>query len=215
MVLGLIKCRICVRGFKDQEKNYVDRFSGTSSRWAKRTVLAIAVQSGWKVASTDISMAFLRGLSFDEIQAIRGGPKREVSMRLPAGKRGEPSDSVLLRTFEGYESFNDALEVLEMLQGGFGPVDAPALFTTRADRVLRAADILPTAVDPKVYIRHQAGKLVLHVGAHLDDFEATGPDAQLEYVLKTLPKSFGEDMKMEMKKTFVRTGINHYASKEL
>ena len=117
----ILKCRITVHGFKDMEKNTVDRYSGTSSRWGKRTVLASAVQSGWPVASMDVSMAFLKGLTFDQIQEIKGGPKRLVSMRLPFGKAGkEPSGSVLLRTFPGYEDFNDSLEVLEMLKGGFG-----------------------------------------------------------------------------------------------
>ena len=53
-------------------------------------------------------------------------------MRMPCGEPGvEPSGSALLRQLKGFEDFNNALEVLEMLKGGFGLIDARNLFTTR------------------------------------------------------------------------------------
>ena len=148
--------------------------------------MSTAVQNGWSIASLDISMAFLKGLTFDEIREIKGGLKRLVSMRLPAGKAGEPSGSALLRTFPGYEDFQDSVEVLEMLKGGFGLVDAPNLFTQRADSVLKESGIMPTTVDPKVYVSHVNNKLVLHLSAHMDDFDSTGPQEQLDYLLSIL-----------------------------
>ena len=78
----IMKCRMCVRGFEDQYKTELDRYSGTSTRWGQRMVVAMAVQAQWQMASLDISVAFLKGLSFDEVQKIRGGPKRKVSMQL-------------------------------------------------------------------------------------------------------------------------------------
>ena len=87
--------------------------------------VATAVQNQWPMASLDVSEAFLKGLTCDEIQERRGGPKRRVSLILPRVKQGELSGVELLRTIKGYEDFNEATEVLEMLQGGFGLIDAP------------------------------------------------------------------------------------------
>eukprot|EP00959_Pyramimonas_sp_CCMP1952_P305997 6403638-Pyramimonas_sp.AAC.1 len=59
------------------ERGHLDKFSGTASSWGQRAVVATAVQSAWPIASLDISQAFLKGLTFEEVQQIRGGPKRQ------------------------------------------------------------------------------------------------------------------------------------------
>ena len=207
--IRIMKCRICVHGFKDVHRNQLERFSGTSTRWGQRAVVATAVQMRWPMASLDISQAFLKGLTFDEVQKIRGGPKRTVSMRLPFAKGGQPSGSALLRQFKGFESFNDALEVLEMLKGGFGLIDAPNLFTSRVDAVMRAVHLLPTHADPKFYVKHEKGQLVLVVSAHMDDFKATGCRDLLNWLHGILKKHFGDDVKMDLAKEFIHTGIRH------
>ena len=68
------------------------------------------------MASLDVSEAFLKGFTFEEIQERRGGPKRRVSLILPRPKAGEPSGVAILRTIKGYEDFNELSEVLEMLK---------------------------------------------------------------------------------------------------
>ena len=213
-----MKCRMCVRGFEDVYKNDLDRYSGTSTRWGQRMVVATAIQSGWPMASLDISVAFLKGMSFDEVQKIRGGPRRQVSMQLPYAQKGMPSGVQLLRQFPGFEGFDDALEVLEMLKGGFGLVDAPNLFTSRADAVFRAAGIPPTLTDPKIYLKHKdAGpvngskQLVLMLSAHMDDFKATGETEELKTLHGILSKEFGADVKMDVKTvgSFIHTGVTH------
>ena len=205
-----------MHGFKDIYKNEVDRYSGTSSRWGQRAVVATAVQMNWELASLDISQAFLKGLTFDEIQEIRGGPKREVSMQLPRGKPGlEPSGASVLRNLKGFEDFNDALEVLEMIKGGFGLVDAPNLFTTRVDHVLKTKLINSTISDPKMYLEHDKAKaLQLMVSAHMDDFKSTGEPANMKALQKTLADAFGNDVKMTYETTFIHTGIRHTYHKE-
>ena len=116
-----MKCRLTAHGFKDIERGHSDKFSGTASSWGQRAVAATAVQFGWQVASLDISQAFLKGLAFDEVQQIRGGPKRQVSMALPRSPGGiEPAGSAALWSVEGFENFNDATECLDMLKGSFG-----------------------------------------------------------------------------------------------
>ena len=72
-----MKCRLCVRGFLDRQRDDMDRYSGTSTRWGQRAVVATAVQRNWNIASLDIAMAFLRGMTFEEVQEIKGGPRRK------------------------------------------------------------------------------------------------------------------------------------------
>ena len=113
-----MKCRLAVHGFKDTAASSLERFSGTSTRWGQRAVVATAVQNQWPMASLDVSEAFLKGFTFEEIQERRGGPKREVSPILPRAKPGEPSGVAILRTITGYESFHALTEVLETWKGG-------------------------------------------------------------------------------------------------
>ena len=101
-----MKCRLTVHGFKDTAATHLESFSGTSTRWGKRAVVAIAVQQQWPMASLDVSEAFLKGFTFEEIQERRGGPKREVSLILPRPKKGEPSGVSILRTIDGYHDFD-------------------------------------------------------------------------------------------------------------
>ena len=61
-----MKCRLCVHGFKDMYRQDLDRYSGTSTRWGQRMVVATAVQAGWDLVSLDISVAFLKGMTFEE-----------------------------------------------------------------------------------------------------------------------------------------------------
>ena len=61
-----------------------------------------------------------------------------------------------------------------MLKGGFGLIDAPNLFTMRADAVMKENDINPTTADPKIYLKFEGNNMVLMVSTHMDDYKATG-----------------------------------------
>ena len=69
---------------------------------------------------------------------------------LPRSRPGEPSGVSILRTIKGDEDFKEAGEVLEMLKGGFGLIDAPNLFTSRVGGILVAKGIRRTCSEPKV-----------------------------------------------------------------
>ena len=147
------------------------------------------------MASLDVSEAFLKGFTFEETQERRGGPKRSVSLILPRPKSGEPSGVAILRAIKGYEDFDERSEVLEMLKGGFGLIDAPNLFTKKVDEVFMANGARPTRTEPKIYLktgsqhetaaRSRGGSAasatgpVLMISAHMDDFKATGPQASI------------------------------------
>ena len=58
-----------------------------------------------------------------------------------------------MRTVKGYESFDELTEVLEMLKGGFGLIDAPQLFTNKVDEVFISYGVRPTCTEPKIYLK--------------------------------------------------------------
>ena len=60
------------------------------------------------MASLDVGEAFLKGLTFEEVQKMKGGFKREVCMALPRQTASQPSGAALLRQLEGYHDFNES-----------------------------------------------------------------------------------------------------------
>ena len=79
---------------EDVDRNNLSSYSDTASSWGQRAVVATAIQSDWPIASLE---------NIEEVQKIRGGPRREVSMVLPRGRPGvEPSGSAILRFITGY-----------------------------------------------------------------------------------------------------------------
>ena len=87
------------------------------------------MQQGWELWSADISEAFLRGLTFEELHE-RGGQLRDVQISLP------PGEEFLLRAIEGYEDLDAATEILVLVKPGFGLRDAPHLWLLALKKVL-------------------------------------------------------------------------------
>ena len=114
-----VKARLVVRGFKDAEADSLTTFAGTATRWGQRMICSIAAQYQWRLWSADISMAFLRGLTFEEIAKTSGEPIRSIQFDLPNGA------NALLQTFDGFSDFNALAETLNMDKPGFGTKDAP------------------------------------------------------------------------------------------
>ena len=57
----------------------------TASRWGQRVVCMAAVQNDWVLYSADVSQAFLKGMSFDEVAKLKGEVKRHVQFETPPG----------------------------------------------------------------------------------------------------------------------------------
>ena len=94
-----------------------------------------------------------------------------------------------------------------MLKGCFGLVDAPNLFKSRVDQILRDNGVTPAKADPKIHVRRLSGKHVLMVSAHMDDFKSTGDPEQLRWLHQLLKKHFGDAFKMDLASEFIHTGI--------
>ena len=83
--------------FKDVDARHLDNYVGTSQRYSQRILVSVAAQNQWDICTTDISKAFLQGVTYKELAEATGEPLREVNCVLPA------YCVAVLRTLPGYE----------------------------------------------------------------------------------------------------------------
>ena len=199
----IIKARLTVRGYKDLQGGEVKTMATTASRWGQRVVCMAAVQNDWVLYSADVSQAFLKGMSFDEVAKLKGEVKRSVQFEVP------PGSIPILRMLDGYEDFDGGTEVLEMLRGGFGLKDAPRLWNLVFSEVLTTLHYFPCQSDMEVMCKHvtRNGKLTLVglVAKHVDDVKGAAEDAEREITLEALEERFGK-LKRELN-AFENVGI--------
>jgi hypothetical protein len=195
----IIKARLTVQGFKDRQQ--VDNYAGTTSRWAQRLILIMAAQMKWSLHSADVSEAFLRGLSFEEVAKEPGETLRACELQLP------PGCTPMLRELKGMEHFNEITEVLWMLKPGYGLKDVPRLWNKALKRVLAKVVLRATCADKELYVKHHNGELVLLLSTHVDDLKFCGPEAECKALIKALEEAF-EKMTLH-KGGFEHLGIKH------
>ena len=121
----VIRARLCLRGFKDHDKEEIAKYAGTSARSSQKILVSEAVRNGWDVCTTDISKAFLQGVTYKELAQLTGEPMREVNFYLPG------YNIPMLRQLKGFEDFDPMHEVLHSDKPGTGLVDAPRAFSLK------------------------------------------------------------------------------------
>ena len=193
-----IKARLVAQGFLDRQQTQT--FAGTSTRWSQRLLISTAVNRGWRLVSADVSEAFLRGLTFKELEES-GEQHREVAITLP------PGGDHILKSHPGYSDFNAANEVLILHKPGFGLKDAPRLWLLALRRVLSQIGVLPTEMDNQLFVKHTGGKLQLVLTVHVDDLKLTGEPDMVRQALQTLEGKF-DSLKVE-NGSFVHLGLRH------
>ena len=66
------KARLSVPGFLDRDSPTLETFAGTANIWSQRRVSAISIQNGWQFLTADVETAFLRGITFQELDELTG-----------------------------------------------------------------------------------------------------------------------------------------------
>ena len=79
----VVKSRICARGCFDRQKPELLRSSAVASRLSQKLLVSNAANHGWPIESLDVSTAFLRGLTFAEVDQI----SRELGVPSPLTER--------------------------------------------------------------------------------------------------------------------------------
>lgn len=180
----------------------VQTYSATSTRWTQRLLVAFATQMRWPLLSADISEAFLRGLTYDELHADgEQNTRRSVQLVLP------PGTIELLRTLPDMADFDEEKELLFLRKPGFGLRDAPRLWGLALQRVLRTLGLTACQGDTQLYVKHQHQRLILAMSIHIDDLKITGLPAEQDALVKALESKF-DALKIE-RDNFEHLGVIH------
>ena len=183
----IIRARLTIRGFKDRDAHDLIRYAGTSQRYSQRMIVSEAANRGWNIVTTDISKAFLQGVTYEELAQLTGEPLRDVNFYLP------PSSVAVLKQIEGYTTFDPATEVLHSLKPSTGSVDAPRCFHLKLAQIIRnKCKLAPTRTDEEGFILHKGGKLVAILTIHVDDLKLAGELDIVMEIIGHLEKTFGK-----------------------
>ena len=203
----VIRCRLTVRGFKDRDAQNLDSNAGTSQRYSQRLVCSEAAHRGWPICATDISKAFLQGVTYEELSSLTDEPIREVSFYLPGNCVS------ILKKVPGFEDFNEQTEVNHCDKPGTGLVDAPRAFSFKLSQVIKnRCRMVPSSVDGELVLKFEQadngiGTLICLMAKHVDDLKLTGKKKVIERVLQQIQEVFGE-LKIEWF-TFTTCGLRH------
>ncbi len=197
-----IRMRMCLRGFMDIEAFSVDTFSGTARRTSQRFLASeAACHKDWILASLDIDKAFLKGVTYKELAAATGERERVVCFTLP------PGSAKLLRSFPGFEDYDEAKHCLQCLKPGTGTKDAPRAFSLKLRDTTRRIGLKPTSYDPEFEIDPQ-----LCAAKHVDDINMAGKEQKIDDYVKRVEQVFGK-CKLN-KHTFTNCGIRYLKDKD-
>ena len=115
--------------------------------------------------SFDVSLAFAKGLTFEELAELTGEPLRVVQFEVSR------SDAEILKKIPGYETFDPTKEVLLMKKAVYGLKDAPRAWRKKLHGLLASFGLSSLYADPQLYAAHQNGKCVMFLSAHVDDLK--------------------------------------------
>lgn len=202
-----IRARLTLRGFKETGADEQSNFSATASKWSQRLIISEIVQRGWHIASTDISKAFLQGVSYDEIASETGQPMRDVSFEVC------PKTAHVVKQLPGFQDFSPSVEVLHCLKPGTGCRDAPRAFSIQLRKATRSFGLVSSLVDSELEYLWVDGELKMMVLKHVDDLKIGGNPDMIKKFVAHLAEKFG---KLQIHwNDFVFCGIQHTQNKFL
>ena len=203
--IRIIRMRLAVRGFQDNEAEDLITYSATGSRTSQKIINSeCACRPGWVLVSVDIDKAFLQGMTYEEIHELTGEGVRNVHFSLPPGADEQ------LRKLPGFEGFDSRYECLKCDKPGTGTKDAPRAFSLKLASVTQGPNVgmKPTFFDREFEVQHnQQGDLTCMNVKHVDDLKLIGPESNVEHVITELEKVFGK-LKRNYKE-FTNCGIRH------
>ena len=137
-------------------------------------------EEGWVLFSFDVSVAFAKGMTFEEYAKLTGEPLRVVQFELTR------EDAVTLQKIPGFETFDPDTEVLLMVKAVYGLKDAPRAWHTKLHMILTQFEMNSLYADPQLYVKHLNNKLKMILSAHVDDLKGGAPREEAMRLLKHL-----------------------------
>ena len=170
----------------------------------------------WDIATTDISKAFLQGITYEELASLTGEPLREVNFYLPG------YCLPFLRKIKGWEDFDPLKEVIHCDKPGTGCVDAPRCFSLKLAKVTKElCGMSQCTIDNELCFLHRECRssdgsanasaktyqLIAVLAKHVDDLKITASKENIIWILKKIEQVFGQ-LKIEWN-NFTNCGVRH------
>ena len=178
------KARLVVLGFQDPEVDSIPRDSPTLTKLGRMLILQVAASKHWEIGSFDIKTAFLRGEEkSDRVLGIE--PPIELKDRLKIQDH----------------------EVLQLLKGAYGRVDAPFLWFMELKKGLEELEFTQSPFDPCTFVLFDKEKKSVDglIGVHVDDGLCCG-SPRFHQKLDLLEKKF--PFGSRKRRDFVFTGLH-------
>ena len=176
------KARLVVLGYEDPQIENIPRDSPTMSKLSRMFVLQTAASQKWAIESFDIKTAFLRGTDLSNDRKLGIEPPKEMREKL--------------KLREG--------EVLQLLKGAYGRVDAPYLWFVELKKGLEQLGFKQCPFDPCLFALTVRGETHGLIGVHVDDGLCCG-SKYFQQKLEELERRFTFGSKK--KQNFVFTGL--------
>lgn len=158
------KARLVVRGFEDPDRDAVDSTSPTASRATLRVVLSALATHGFIPRTVDVCTAFLQGMPLDRPTAVFVQPPPQA--RVPNGM------------------------VWQLRKCAYGLTDAPRRWYESVLRLMQDLELTRSSIDYGLFTQHDAGRLVLVVAVHVDDFLFGATEAAVDRLVRSLRHAF-------------------------
>ena len=215
-VTRVIKCRLCVKGFSDPQKDIVATFNPVAGELSQKMLLHVSVSYGYKLRSWDISNAFLRGLKFADLHKLcksAGIPcvDRECFM-MPPPDVWELLSELGMKHAVNKDNFRDWL--WELLVAVYGLVDGPRLFSMALAILFKEGTVSgfkcqQSLMDPCCFSWFKLPSLTFAglASTHLDDEALAVSDELYPALTKLIEERFGTLTKQET--CFVHCGLQY------
>ena len=139
------KARLIVLGYQDPLLCELERDSPTLSKLARMFIFQYAASCAWQIGSFDICTAFLRGSDDQRLLGLE--PPVEMRQRMGLADH----------------------EIVRLLKGAYGRVDAPLLWFRELQRGLTELQFKVSPFDNCLYMLEENGKVLGLIGVHVDD----------------------------------------------
>ena len=183
----VVKDRLVLKGFMEQNQKTLQTSSPTATRMGHRIVTQTSADEGWDIEGLDISTAFLQGFSFSQLP--------EGTTRQPCAFSPPEGVFKLLATLSDVwreAADNPHLYLYELHKSVYGLKDAPLMWFIAINDFLKKYGLINCSHDQCLYKLQDKGKLTMILSLHVDDTLSTGQKTELNRLHTALEARFGK-----------------------
>ena len=201
----IAKSRLCLKGFAEPISEGESNGSPTASRASHRVVCHTATQKRWPIASLDVSVAFLKGLSFEQL-SVKGIERKPVAF-VPCEEVWDILAELAPQKF-AQAAKNPGAFVFVLRKAAYGLRDAPLMWHLRAIEILTGLEYVATKHDSCLFVKRNAkGEIIAMLTLHVDDLLMAATWEEIKLLEKNMSKVFGT-LTLDVKKKFKHFGVD-------